>query len=146
MFEIDENTRYSLRILGRGSVILVSVALILAIIGYFKRDEDERATADNTKSTVFEAEKLYKAGDRLNGELMNKKITVKGVADSLYADQGKTVLLFAQENEKSVLKCYFRKSDFPFPGEPGQEALKIEGLSRGTLGSSILMERCKIQK
>lgn len=36
---MDENTRYSLRLIGRASIIVVSVALILAIIGYIKRDD-----------------------------------------------------------------------------------------------------------
>jgi hypothetical protein len=145
MFEIDENTRYSLRILGRVSFILVSVALILAIIGYLKRDEDDYR-GENPQIAVFDAEKLYKSVDRLNGELMNSKITVQGVADSVYTDEKKTVLLFEQDNEKSILTCSFQKTGLSSSIEHGEKLVKIEGLSRGTLGSSIIMERCKIKK
>lgn len=147
MFEIDENTRFQLRLLGKGSMILVSIALILALIGYFVRNDRNAADSGHTsRQTDFEASKLYQSKDKLNGELMNRKIKVKGTADSISGHENKTVIWFEQKDNESILKCTFSKENLSLSGAITRRSLTVEGFSRGTLGHVILMDKCSIKQ
>ncbi|MGM0647492.1 MAG: hypothetical protein ACQESZ_03795 [Bacteroidota bacterium] len=93
MFEIDENTKYSLRLLGRGSLILVSLALILAIIGYYQSDSNNAGTIPEMAASDFvelEKKQLY--------ALVKQRILITSDADSFNIQQTK-VQIFPSESE-----------------------------------------------
>lgn len=99
MFEIDENTKYSLRILGRGSVIVVSVALILAIIGYFHRDG--QGNQKGKIPDVILAEQFIQIA-KSPGEMdfKGRKINIQGTVDSVAYNAQKTTAFIFSDTEK----------------------------------------------
>ena len=106
MFEIDENTRYSLRLIGRGSLILVSIALILALIGYFQRDN----SAAKSENEFLFAE-FVSAEEEIKTQLLNQKIVITGVIDSLDVQAGRVLVVLREENPSKTMYCYFPEMD-----------------------------------
>ncbi len=141
MFEIDENTKYSLRLLGRGSLILVSLALILAIIGYVLRDSATEKAEHNDKN-VFVASRLEMSQEYRSGNLFGKQITINGKVDSLSKKDEVTELYFFQTASRNMICC--RIKNIPQKYKVADSEIKIRGTLRESDGKIMLMDKCVI--
>ncbi|MCF8330899.1 MAG: OB-fold putative lipoprotein [Bacteroidales bacterium] len=138
MFEIDENTKYSLRLIGRGSVILVSIALMLALIGYFQRD---KSPAINENEFLFV--EFISVNKEAKTQLLDQRIIVSGVIDSIYIDSDQVTALLKDENSSKTLQCYFLdKSETEFL-ETDQK-YNIEGIFSSFNDTGFKFRRCRL--
>lgn len=141
MFEIDENTRYSLRLLGRGSLVMVSLALILAVIGYVLRDSGKQQPAQKMDK-VFVASRLEMSQEYQPGNLSGKQVTIKGKPDSLSRNDEVTELYFFQNASRNMIFCRI--------AEPSTLSIKagkgliVRGVLRGSRDNMIFLDDCKI--
>ncbi|MFO8054589.1 MAG: hypothetical protein R6U19_05425 [Bacteroidales bacterium] len=143
MVETDENTRYSLRLLGRGSLLLVSVALVVAIIGYLKRDEPY-INEETSLKEVYTPEELFALQGNDSRQLMNRKITIAGVMDSINRENGRIMVFFKEDSTDGLLKCSFPEKKVEREMAPGG-SYNVQGLFRGRMGNVLLLDNCSLQ-
>ena len=141
MFEIDENTRYSLRILGRVSVILVSVALVLAIIGYFHRDGNNNQ--DKKLPDIILAQQFIQIAESPQmKDLNDQRISIKGTVDSINRTMQNTTAYISAGSEK-VLE--FKLNEDVDNLELGQQVI-VSGKYKGKLNETFQFENCTLKE
>jgi hypothetical protein len=138
MFEIDENTKYSLRLIGRGSLILVSLALVFALIGYFLRD-DRPGEPGLPQYTHAE---LRGAG---SDTIVNKRIILNAKVDSLFMEDEQVKALLRSSEDEPFLSCRFNADISPDDFDQ-DKMLAIEGLYLGLQDGLLQMDNCRLLK
>ena len=143
MFEIDENTKYSLRILGRGSLIVVSIALILALIGYFHRDKSDNQNQeipDELSAQQFIQVAQSPKAERFKGQTIN----IKGAIDSVtYNNENKSAYISGESEHVLV----FQLEEAPDSDKlsPGQKVI-ISGDYRDKTDGALQFENCTVKE
>lgn len=138
MFEFDENTKYSLRLIGRGSLILVSLALVFALIGYFLRD-DKPGASEIPQYTYAE---LRGAG---SDTIVNKRIILNAKVDSLFMEDEQVMAFLRSSEDEPLLRCRFNP-DISTDDVDQNKVLAIEGLYLGIQGELLEMDNCRLLK
>ena len=139
---MDENTRYSLRLLGRGSVVVVSVALILAIIGYIKRD-DHLLPGTVASQYAFTAQDFLLMDEDMRRTYENQRITIHGVTEKTYAEGRSYVLIMRHKTADGKIMFKQWKETVPHAVKPG-DTLIVKGTYRGGKAKKWVVDRCEI--
>lgn len=143
MFEIDENAKYSLRILGRGSLIVVSIALILALIGYFHRDKSDNQNQeipDELSAQQFIQVAQSPKAERFKGQTIN----IKGAIDSVTYNNEIGFAYISGESEHVLV---FQLEEVPDSDKlsPGQKVI-ISGDYRNKTEGALQFKNCTVKE